>query len=133
MERRLSSPKALAAAIALAIALLLPAVAVAAPKRLDCSLITHETRIGPNLAFERENRPVTVVFDAETELLAVYHDGSKRALSHVTITRISMNGYVDEMSLGIDMASWSIVLQAYKPEVTIAEFGVCSQSTEPLP
>jgi hypothetical protein len=126
----MSSPKGVAAASALATALLVPAIGVAAPKRLDCNLTTHETRMGPNLAFERENRPIAVVFDDETKSLAVYQDGEKRGLSHVTITRIFMNGYVDEMSLGIDMGSWSIVLQAYKPEATIAEFGVCSQSAE---
>jgi hypothetical protein len=131
MDRR--SPSPVGAVSALAMALLLPGVAVAAPKRLDCSLTKVETRTGANFEVGRENRPVTVVFDAEAKSLAVYQDGGKRALGHVTITQISMNGYIDEMSLGIDMSSWSVVLQLYKPEAMTTEFGACSQSAKPPP
>lgn len=134
MEHRSSSPKAVAAASALAIALLLPpAVAVAVPRRLDCSLTGLETKIGSDFEIGRESRPIAVVFDDEAKSLAVYQDGRMRGLSHVTITQISMNGYDDEMSLGIDMSSWSIVLQTYKPEAMTTEFGACSQSAKPPP
>ena len=134
MDHRSFLPEGVAAASVLGAALLLPSVvAVAAPKRLDCSLTRIETRTGPNLEVGRENRPIIVVFDDEAKSLAMYQDGGKWGLGHVTITQISMNGYVDEISLGIDLSTWSIVLQTYKPEAMTAEFGACGQSATPPP
>lgn len=134
MDHRSSLPRAIAGASALATALLLPpAVAAAAPKQLDCSLTRLETRAGPNFEVEGENRPIAVIFDDEAKSLAVSAGAGKRGLGHVTITQISMNGYVDDMSLGIDMSSWSIVLQTYKPEAMTTEFGACRESAKPPP
>lgn len=135
MDHRWLLSKSAGALSALAAAhLLLPsALAVAAPKRLDCSLTELETTVRPKYEAEAENRAIIVVFDEEARTLAVYQDGNRRVLDHVTITQISMNGYVDEISLGIDMSSWSIVLQTYKPNSMSAEFGACSQSAKPPP
>ncbi len=134
MDHRRLLSKAAGALSALAAAhLLLPSALAAAPKRLDCSLTNLETTVGPKYEAEAENRPITVVFDEEAKTLAVYQDGNRRVLDHVTITQISINGYIDEISLGIDMSSWSIVLQTYKPNSMSAEFGACSQSAKPPP
>jgi hypothetical protein len=120
-------------ALAAGLLLLSSAAAAAAPKRLDCSLTKLETRAGGNFDVKAESRSITVVFDDAAKTLTVYQDDSGRALNQVTMTQISMNGYVDEMSLGIDLSSWSIVLQTYKPNSITSEFGACSQSAKPPP
>lgn len=128
-------PGAVGAPVALAAALLAlsPAAAIAAPKRLDCSLTVRETKAGSKLDVGPENRSITVVFDKEAKALTVRQDGGARVLSNVTMTQSSMNGYVSEMSLGIDPSSWSIVLQTYKPDSVDVEFGTCSLSAKPPP
>jgi len=107
--------------------------AIAAPKRLDCSLTDIETKAGAKSDFEAENRSITVVVDAEAKALTVYQDGSARVLNNVTITQTSMNGYVGDISLGIASASWSIVFQTYAPDSMRTEFGACIPSAEPPP
>lgn len=113
--------------------LLSSAGAIAAPKRLDCNLTDLETKVGPNFNVEAENRAITVVFDAATKALTVYQDGSASVLKGVTMTQISMNGSTEDMSVGIDPSSLSIVFQTYKPGSMHAEFGVCKLSEKPPP
>ena len=114
--------------------LMLPAAsAIAAPKRLDCNLTNVETRVGQKSDSAIESRPIIIAFDKEAKTLSVYQDGSARALNNVTISEISMNGSVDEISLGIDPSSLNIVFQTYGINSVRAEFGACSQSLEPLP
>jgi hypothetical protein len=120
-------------ALAMALVLLWSADANAAPRRLDCSMAKLETKSGSNFDIEAENRSISVVFDEDAKTLSVYQDGGKQPLAHVTITPIAMSGYVDDLSLGIDRSSWSVVLQTYKPGSKSTEFGSCSLSTKPLP
>ncbi|MGA7808321.1 hypothetical protein [Bradyrhizobium sp.] len=105
----------------------------AAPRRLDCNLTNVETKTGSQSDFEPEKRSISIVFDAQAKALRVYQDGGALALSNVTTTVTSMNGYVDGLSLGINSADWNIVLQTYETDSTRAEFGACRISTEALP
>jgi len=120
-------------AFAATLLLLSPAGAIAAPKRLDCNLTNFETKAGPKSDSGAEKRSITVVFDEEAKGLTVYQDGSARVLKNVTISQTSMNGYVDDISLGIEPSSWNIVFQTYEPDSTRVEFGTCSLSTKPPP
>jgi hypothetical protein len=80
-----------------------------------------------------EKRSIVVVFDEEAKALSVLQDGDERALGNVTMTQNSFNGYVGEMSLGVDPSSWSVVLQTYKSDTVETEFGACSLSAKPPP
>lgn len=120
-------------ALAAAFALLLPAGAVAGPQSLDCRLTQLETKAAAKFDVETESRPITILFDEEARALTVTQDGNARALHNVTITQSSMNGYVDDMSLGIDPSSWRIVFQTYKPDSERIEFGACSLNAKPPP
>ena len=135
MNRRRFCPTAVGAAVGLAAALVAmsPAGAIAAPKRLDCSLTVLETKAGPKLDVAAEKRSIMVVFDEEAKALAVRQGDSARALGNVTMTQNSMTGYVSDMSLGVDPSSWSVVLQTYKSDTVDTEFGTCSLSAEPPP
>jgi len=73
------------------------------------------------------------VFDEQAMSLTEYQDGSARPLDNVTISQASMNGYVGEISLGINSASLTIVFQTYGLDSTRTEFGACSRSAEPVP
>jgi hypothetical protein len=105
----------------------------AAPTRLDCTLTNIEIKVGSKSDFEPEKRSISVVFDGKAKELTVYQDGSAQALNNVTATVTSINGYNDQISLGINSADWDIVFQTYEPDSTRAEFGVCSPNTQPLP
>lgn len=135
MNNCLLCPKAVGSLRALAVALLLlpSAIAAAAPRRLDCTLTQLETMVGSNFDAQAENRSIAIVVDEEPKTIMVYQDGSRQALDHVTITQIAMNGYIDEISLGIQISSGNIVLQSYGPNSTKTEFGTCSQSSKPAP
>jgi hypothetical protein len=128
-------PKAVPCLGTLAVALLLlpSGIAAAASERLDCNLTQIETKAGPNFDVETESRTIAVVVNDEARTIVVYQDGRGRALDHVTITPIAMNGYVDDMSLGIQTSSGNVVLQSYGPNSTKAEFGICSESSKPMP
>jgi hypothetical protein len=105
----------------------------AAPTRLDCTLTSIEIKVGTKSDFEPEKRSISVVFDGKAKELTVYQDGRAQALNNVTATVTSINGYVDQISLGINSADWNIVFQTYESDSTRAEFGVCSPNTQPLP
>jgi len=122
-----------AGALAVVLLLLAAPSANAAPKRLDCALTNVETKLNEKSDFEPEKRSISVVFDEQIKALTVYQDGRALALNNVTTTVTSINGYVDQVSLGINSADWNIVLQTYQSDSTRAEFGVCSPSTQPLP
>lgn len=81
-----------------------------------------------------ENRSITVLVDQEAKALTVDQDGSGRALDNVTATQIAITGYVrGQVSLSVDPTSLSVVLQTYKPDSTLNEFGACSVSAKPPP
>jgi len=116
-----------------ALLMLPPAGAFAAPKRLNCSLTDLETKAGSNSDVAVENRSIVIVYDEQAMSLTVHQDGSARALNNVTISQTSINGYVGEISVGIDSASLTIVFQTYGPDSTRTEFGQCSPSMERVP
>jgi hypothetical protein len=135
MHHRWFYPRSLdvVGALAAAILLLLATGAIAAPERFDCNLNEIETKAGLKSDFEVENRSISVVFDAAEKMLTVYQDDRARVLNNVTISLTSMNGYVSEMSIGIDSASRSIVFQTYETDTVRVEFGTCRPSAEPPP
>jgi len=113
--------KAAAVVIALAPAdwQFFPVPAFAMPTRLECTL----TSAGAE--GKETTRKISIVFDAQANTLD-FHEGSQhRELVKVTISTISIDGYTDDISIGIDRSSWSIVVQTYSQDHIIAEFGVC--------
>jgi hypothetical protein len=59
-------------------------------------------------------------------------EGSQRRdLGKVTISTITIDGYTDDLSIGIDRSSWSIVVQTYVQDHVRAEFGVCKPAAAP--
>jgi hypothetical protein len=137
MDHRPFRPIAGCTLAALTAALLLasPAGAIAAPRRLDCSLTVLETKAGSKQDVGTENRSIVVMFDDEAKAITVNQDGSSQVLNHVTMTQMTMNGYAADMSLGIDLSSWKIVFQTYQPDSSSmrVEYGVCSLSPKPPP
>ena len=122
-------------ALTIALLLLSPAAAIAAPQRLDCTLTVLETKAGSKQDVGVEKRSITVVFDDLAKTITVTQDGNARVLNHVTMTQMTMNGYVDDMSVGIDVSSLKIVFQTYMPEPDSmrVEYGACSSSTKSPP
>jgi hypothetical protein len=118
---------------AVAVAMIPLSPARAAPQRLDCSLTDMETKAGDKSDFAAEKRAVSVVFDQQANALTLVQDGSARVLNNVTLSVTSMNGYLDDISVGINAASRDIVLQTYGPNSMRAEFGVCVPSEQPPP
>jgi hypothetical protein len=93
--------------------------AFAAPMRLECVL----TSVG---ADDKETtRTILVVFDAEINTLISYQGARPREFSDVTISTVSINGNTDDMSIGIDRSSWSLVVQTYSQDRVSGEFGTC--------
>ena len=93
--------------------------AFAAPMRLECVL----TNAG---ADDKEmTRTILVVFDAEMNTLISYQGARPREFADVTISTVSINGSTDDMSIGIDRSSWSIVVQTYSQDRVSGEFGTC--------
>lgn len=128
--------KLLARTGALTVSLLVaPAVALANAARLDCRLTDIESRNGTQFdrAVGAENRSVTVVFDEQRGTLTFDRQGNPQALRDVTITQTSIAGAADDVSLGIDRASGSIVFQTYTPDSMRAEFGECALSRDSMP
>lgn len=46
-------------------------------------------------------------------------------LDHVTFSQLTINGYTDTISLGMDALSRNLVLQSYGPDANKTEFGDC--------
>lgn len=117
--------------VAAALLALSPRGAIAAPKRLDCNLTALETRAGLKLENETEDRPIVVVFDDVTKTLTVYQNGAAQTLNNVFLSQTSISGYDSEISLGLEPWSLGVVLQTYKREAVIAEFGKCISPKSP--
>jgi len=111
--------------------LLSPASSTAAPQRLECELNFVEIKAGPKSDQQPEARSIIVLFDEQPQTIMVEEDGKARALQHVTITPNALNGFVDDISLGIDRGSWQVVLQTYQANDMRVEFGACRQATSP--
>ena len=128
--------KLLAQIGALAVSLLVaPTAALANAARLDCHLTDIESRKGAQFdrAVGAENRSLTVAFDEQRGTLTLDRQGNPQALGDVTITQTSIAGAVDDISLGIDRASGSIVFQTYAPDSMRAEFGECAPNRDSMP
>lgn len=111
----------IAGMFALALAPLWSAGACAAPVRLDCTLE------GPKVDGKVTTRTVTVIFDADGDRLSLQQDTQRQDFAHVTISTVSINGSTNDMSLGIDRSSWSIVLQTYGADRIERQYGTCRQ------
>lgn len=135
IEAASAAIKLFAQIAAFAVSLVLPTAALANAARLDCHLRDVESRKGTQLnrAVDAENRSVTVVFDEQRGTLVLYREGNAQALADVTITPTSIAGAIDDISLGIDRASGSIVFQTYAPDSMRAEFGECISSRDSRP
>ena len=128
--------KLLAQIGAVAVSLLVASTAVLAnAARLDCRLTDIESRKGAQFdrAVGAENRSLTVVFDKQRGTITFDRQGNPQALGDVTITQTSIAGAINDISLGIDRASGSIVFQTYAPDSMRAEFGECTPNRESVP
>ena len=105
--------------------------AFATPKRLDCQLTTLETKAGDKTDGAVENRLISVVIDPDANAIIVIDGAASRKLDNVGVSQISMSGSVDDISVGIDRSSQSVVLQTYRSDTVLSEFGICHDSTEP--
>lgn len=90
----------------------------AAPIRLHCVLSSTG-------AADAKPSEIDIVFDAESNSLTIDRGTQHVALSHVTISTISIDGYTQAISIGIDRSSWSVVVQTYSQDPPTAEFGTC--------
>jgi len=108
------------------------AVAVATPVHLNCNLTQLEHKADAKVDQTQENRQITVVFDEQNSALTVQQSGPAQVLQSVSITQSSISGFTNDVSLGIDRSSLSIVFQTYSAEST-AEFGTCKLSAAALP
>jgi len=94
----------------------------AAPIRVHCVLSSTG-------AADAKPSEIDIVFDVESNSLTVDRGTQHIALSHVTISTISIDGYTQAMSIGIDRSSWSVVVQTYSQGPPTAEFGTCKPAT----
>ena len=105
--------------------------ASAGPRSLDCKLTTVQTKTGSSFEVASENQRLTITFDEGAKTLIADLDARLLAFDHVTITPITMTGYVLDVSLGIDRSDWSIVLQTYEDRSIRSEFGTCLPASGP--
>ena len=93
--------------------------AYAVPTRLQCVLASTEA------SGKDTTRTISIAFDAKANTLVVTQGAQQQPLAQVTISTISIDGYTDATSIGIDRSSWSIVVQTYAPDHASADFGSC--------
>ncbi len=126
MGRRLLRRQAFDLKMAAVVALsLLPTAGRTAPRQLDCELTTIESATDLNFA-EAESRRIVVTVDQATKTIAVSQDGVAGPLDHVTFSQLTINGYTNTVSLGMDASSGNLVLQSYGPNANKTEFGACN-------
>ena len=125
--------RAAIAACALVITGLVGWAALAEPNRLTCELTRVQIKTGANFEAAAESKLFAITFDEDAKTLAVERDSKTLPLDHVTMTPITMTGYIDDLSLGVDRSSWSVVLQTYRMNSIRSEFGTCSQGAKPPP
>jgi hypothetical protein len=118
-------------AFAVALLLLPPAIASAAPRQFNCTLTQLETVAASNFTQAAEDRSIAVLADEEAKTIAVSQGGSEQTLDHVTFSVLTINGYTAAISLGLEMSSGAIVFQSYSPDSKKTEFGVCSSNPVP--
>ena len=101
--------------------------ALATPTRLECTM----TSASPD--DKNTTHTIFVVFDAEMNTLVLYQGAQRREFADVTISTVSINGATDDVSIGIDRSSSSIVVQTYSQDRVSAEFGACKPAAVPKP
>jgi hypothetical protein len=119
ITKNLLADTAAVSLIAASLLLIFPSGTFAAPKGLTCVISQADTD-GKAIT-----RTVGIAFDADANTLTVDDGTQHKDLAHVRISTISVNGYNDEVSIGIERSSWAIVLQTYMPDHSTAEFGTC--------
>jgi len=111
-------------ALAAALATIAPSATGAAPQQLRCVLTDTATRPAS------ENRPLLVVFDDSAATLTAEESDRRYVFRNVSISNVSINGQVDNVSLGIDRSSLGIVWQRYDGDTVVAEFGRCRPTAD---
>ena len=121
------------AALGAALSLFTPLSAAAAPKTFDCSLSVLETKAAGKKDVGAEQRSIVLLVDEQAKKVTVQQNNSARALDNVTMSEHSINGYIEDLSLSVDLSSWKIALQTYKsnPDWQSIEFGDCVPASQP--
>jgi len=119
-------------ALGAALMLFSPARATAAPKSFDCRLTVVETKASGKKDVGSEQRSIVLLIDEQAKTVMVQQDSGARALNNVTMSEHNINGYVDDLSLSVDLSSWKIALQTYKsdPDWQSIEFGDCAPTVK---
>ena len=122
-------------ALAAALMLFSPTRAACAPKSFDCRLTVVETKASGKKDVGSEQRSIVLLIDEQAKAVTVQQDFGARALDNVTMSEHNINGYVDDLSLSVDLSSWKIALQTYKsaPDWQSIEFGDCTPTVKPTP
>ncbi len=120
------------AALGAALVLVSPVTATAAPKKFNCSLSVLETKMAGKKDVGAEQRSIVLLVDEQAKAVTVLQNDGARALENVTMSEHSINGYVDDLSLSVDLSSWKIALQTYRnnPDWQSIEFGDCIPSAK---
>lgn len=96
------------------------ATASAAPQQLDCMLTDTS-----NIQTPGESQPFIVTFDEDANNIKAQEGGRNYILSDVSISNVSMSGKADNVSLGIDRSTLSIVWQQYETDKVVTVYGQC--------
>lgn len=88
---------------------------------------------------DRDNRPgvqhqaITPLFDADRDTTDLREGARRTALTHVTISTMSMSGWDRDTTIGVSLSSLRVVLQTYSGQNVQSEYGTCVQSDAPKP
>jgi len=102
-----------------------PTSATASPRQLNCTLTIRESIADSNFT-AAENRSIAVIVDQAKKTISVFEDGAAQAFDHVTFSQLTINGYTNTRSLGMDTSAGNLVLQSYGPNSNKTEFGTCN-------
>jgi hypothetical protein len=117
---------------AIVLLLLPPAAEAAAPKLFDCTLTQSESTDDMKGA-QTEHRSIAMVVDEEAKTITLSQNGTKQALGIVSFSQSTINGYTDNISVGMDRSSGNFVLQSNGSNSEKIEFGTCSLKQLPPP
>lgn len=102
--------------------------ASAAPQQLDCSL----TDTG-NVQTSTQSQLIIVMFDEDAKNIKAQEGGRNYIFSDVSISNVSMSGKADQVSLGIDRSTLSIVWQQYETDKVVTVYGQCRRGGQSVP
>ena len=92
-------------ALAAALMLFSPTRAACAPKSFDCRLTVVETKASGKKDVGSEQRSIVLLIDEQAKAVTVQQDSGARALDNVTMSEHNINGYVDDLSLSVDLSA----------------------------